>query len=452
VASIALPSSVTEADWGVYVISDAWILGSAAANPDDVEAPVEPAGFTISGTVTNPSGKPVQGITITAANSTAPTTSAVTNADGHYSFTGLAACSTVTLSATFGYPYTISIAPNAPANGYFYCIQASQTQNFTTANYTAVYLLHGINQGYAAMQQLFFNLTAPGGLNLSQFYVDAGFDFSECAAQQSCGQVTETPTLAAAAGPLACSISGGGQKLADYVNFHSVSNPVQAPYLPATGAASIVLVGYSMGGLIARDLLINGYTSAYESVLSNYTVQGLVTLGTPNWGYPYLPVDASLRCPQIVADMAGSWNTLTGAANPLSPFLSSRDASPPWTASSYGGYWLAAAGRFCNNQTRLNVSNPGGPPFTGCFEASPAHSSDGVVCADSAEYSSASMGKPTAVFDDPNQNYSHTNSTLGLGTALVMGCVSSSANPQLFQPQPGDPLSTQLILAINNGH
>jgi hypothetical protein len=42
VASIALPPTVTEADWGVYVISDAWILGSAAANPDDVEAPVEP--------------------------------------------------------------------------------------------------------------------------------------------------------------------------------------------------------------------------------------------------------------------------------------------------------------------------------------------------------------------------------------------------------------------------
>lgn len=38
------------------------------------------------------------------------------------------------------------------------------------------------------------------------------------------------------------------------MNFHYSSIPNEAAYLPATGASSIVLVGYSMGGLIARDL------------------------------------------------------------------------------------------------------------------------------------------------------------------------------------------------------
>jgi pimeloyl-ACP methyl ester carboxylesterase len=371
----------------------------------------------------------------------------VTNAKGQYSFTGLAACSTVSLGATFGVPYTIPITANDPANGYFYCIQANQTQNFTTANFTAVYLLHGLGQSSLGMQQLAADLTAPGGVNLSQFFVDAGFDFSECAANQSCSQVTETATLSAAAGaPLACSISSGGQKLADYVNFHDATNPAQALYLPATGASSIVLVGYSMGGLIARDLLVNGYTATYEGVLSTHTIQGLVTLSSPSWGYAFLPIDTSARCPQIVTDMAGAWNTLTGGPNPLSPFLASRNAS--WAASSYGGYWLAAAGRFCTSQARA--------PNTGCLET--GGSNDGVVCADSAEYSYSSnpgpTGKPTAVFDDPGQNYSHTDSVLGLGTAFVMGCPTTPAQNLIFTPPPGPKsLFSKIVTVINqNGH
>jgi hypothetical protein len=64
VASIALPSSVTEADWGVYVISDAWVLGSAAANPQDVEVPVEQSA---TGQITM--GSPPMVVSGNAANS-----------------------------------------------------------------------------------------------------------------------------------------------------------------------------------------------------------------------------------------------------------------------------------------------------------------------------------------------------------------------------------------------
>ncbi len=208
-----------------------------------------------------------------------------------------------------------------------------------------------------------------------------------------------------------------------------------------------------MGGLIARNVLLNGYTAAYGGVLYTRNLVGLITLGAPNWGYPMLSVDTSIMCPQLVTDMAGSWDTLSGDPNTLSNFLSSLNAS--WAPLSYGSYWLAAAGRFCADQTRFNASNPGGPPFTGCLEANGVNSNDGVVCADSAQYSYFSSpgpaGKPTAVFDDPNNNYSHTNTLAGYGTALIMGasCVTGSQDRVLFNPPTFDPLFSQIVAVIN---
>jgi hypothetical protein len=137
-------------------------------------------------------------------------------------------------------------------------------------------------------------------------------------------------------------------------------------------------------------------------------------------------------------------------------------ANGPWGASSYGGYWLAAAGKFCSqqmrNQTNLIIQfNPGQTAIpTGCLEQSGTNSNDGVVCADSELYADPAQpvpaGSPTANFPDPNTKYSHTNSLLGFGTALMMGCITGSANPQIFDPKPGDSLYTQIVMAITNGH
>ena len=137
----------------------------------------------------------------------------------------------------------------------------------------------------------------------------------------------------------------------------------------------------------------------------------------------------------------------------IAKFLLSVD-NGNWDASKYGGYWLAAAGRFCNLNSRYVL---GLPYATGCMEANGVPGNDGVVCADSAQYSYYSTpgpaGKPTAVFNDPNTKYSHTDTLAGYGTWLMFGCAAStSTNPQMFDPKPGEDPFGQMVQVINNGH
>jgi len=105
-------------------------------------------------------------------------------------------------------------------------------------------------------------------------------------------------------------------------------------------------------GLIARDLLVHNY----NNVLADHPVVGLITLGTPNWGYPYIPADATVRCPAQVQDMNGGWNPYVNDPSTafLSPFLTSLKQG--WSSSSYGGYWFAAAGTNCPNPFRVGAS------------------------------------------------------------------------------------------------
>lgn len=57
-----------------------------------------------------------------------------------------------------------------------------------------------------------------------------------------------------------CSISSGAQKLAQYI---ANANP----------PGDIVLIGFSMGGLIARDMMANG-----RLILNGRKVSALITL------------------------------------------------------------------------------------------------------------------------------------------------------------------------------
>lgn len=381
--------------------------------------------YSISGKITA-GGKPLQGVTVTY-NSGSSTTDKDGNyripVDQGYNVTILPYYSGYTLPFTPGNgtasSCTSNPSPSRPTSCYFSDVQGNQTQDFTTT-FTTIFLLHGIGQGSSAMRGLFANLTDSTGVDLSRFVVNAGFDFSECAAAG--------PNCAST-----CSISTGGKKLA-------------TQYI-ANAPGDVVLVGYSMGGLIARDVLVNGHRTDYASVLDTHNIRGLVTLGTPHWGYPMMDVDKGRLCPQLETDMAGSWNWLTKEPNPLSPFLSTLNAS--WSPSSYGGYWLAAAGRFCNFPARINPLNPAYPPYSGCLEPNGVYSNDGVVCADSAQYSSASVGSPTELFDDSNHNYSHTDTLLGFGTALLMGCKTSSTNGRLFDPRPNEDPFQQMVTLIN---
>ena len=392
---------------------------------------IDPASYSISGTAVAANGAPLTGIIITASSGA----SATTGANGSYTIGPFPACGNVSIGAAFLSPYRIPITADGPANGFFgytSCIQTNQLQNFTANQYTAVYLLHGIGQSASDMFDLKSSLeNGPNGLDLSKFYVDATFTYSECSQAD--------PSIGACKSGGACTIANGAVKLA-------------TQYI-ANAPADIVFVGYSMGGLIARNLLVNGYTAAYGSVLNGRNVHGLITLSSPSLGYPFLAIDPSKQCGQLTLDMAGSWNPITGGRNPpMSSLLPSVNGS--WGASSYGGYWLAAAGRFCTSSLRVQVG--GGPPYTGCLEPAGVNSNDGVVCADSAQYadptSAVPAGNPTATFNDPMTKYSHTNSYFGFGTALIMGCPTGSANPQIFDPKPGDSLYTQIVTVITNGH
>jgi pimeloyl-ACP methyl ester carboxylesterase len=418
-----------------------------------VAAPPAAQPLSISGTViSNNRGMP--GINVRWMVNGGATHTTQTDRNGNYGIT-VNNGDNVTLwpspPAPYTYPFTAAQGQNGtgqcepsppPMSCYFGNVQASQTQNFSP-NYTTVFLLHGIGQSNADMQQFASSLTSnPSGLtvDLSRFVIDAGFNFSECTQNTSCtvvyDAVTGQPTTKS------CSLDNGAQKLAQYINNSYAPGP-------------IVLVGYSLGGLLARDLLASGYVNN-----TVHPIQGLITLGSPHWGYPYNWRDESFFCAPLLKDMAGSWNALENTPNyPITSFLPQLTAN--WTASSYGQYWLAAAGTYCSQPYR-QYNPPPSPgqsaaymPYTGCPSTDPVNSSsDGVVCMDSATYSSfiplypVFSGPPTSVV--PDSTYAHTTAALGLGSAFLFCPVSPNARV-LYNPVPGTSLFQSLVQGINNG-
>jgi pimeloyl-ACP methyl ester carboxylesterase len=273
-----------------------------------------------------------------------------------------------------------------------------------------VFLIHGIGQGSADMQALSGSLTGSSGVDLARFRVDAGFDFSECANTDFCSS--------------GCSISSGAQKLAQYI---ANANP----------PGDIILIGFSMGGLIARDLMANG-----RLILNGRKISALITLGTPNLGYPYTFVDTARFCTPLVQQMDGNWR-IQQATNSvvLSPYLLS--LTNQWPSTSYPGspgLWLAASGRSCSNAVRtINAT-------TGCRDRNPY--SDGVVCDDSATYSisTASGTSPNRYWQDPSQIYVHTNN--GFGSSLIL-CGNDGQKPTLSNPPSFGPLFAAIKGLIN---
>jgi len=281
-----------------------------------------------------------------------------------------------------------------------------------------VFLIHGIGQSSFDMQGLYGSLTGSSGIDLTRFRVDAGFDFSECAATDFCSA--------------GCSFSSGAQKLAQYI---ANANP----------PGDIILIGYSMGGLIARDLM------AYNRInLNGRKIAALITLGTPNLGYPYTLLDTTLFCTNIVQEMDGNWRSQQASNTVvLSPYLNS--LTNLWPSASYpasSGSWLAASGRSCSNPLRtINTT-------TGCRDKNPY--SDGVVCDDSATYnvSTATGTAPNQYWQDPSQIYVHSNSFWGVGTSFVLcgNSGNSAINPPLSNPPVFGPLFAAIKGLINGLH
>ena len=270
-----------------------------------------------------------------------------------------------------------------------------------------VFLIHGLNQGPSDMKNLATNLSASYGLTAGRFIIDYGFDFSGCADE----------TLAFCTSN--CTISGGAQLLAQHI-------------VNANPPGDIVLVGFSLGGLIARDLIVN------NRIILNGRKIHLVTIGTPNLGYPYLPTDSLVFCSAIVSAMYGDWRAKPNTVV-LSDYLLS--LTNQWSASGFPGTgrtWFAASGRACNFPTRAGE---------GCRDQNPY--SDGVVCQDSAAYNvSTSAGtQPNYSWSDPSGSYAHSYS--GLTFLLLCDTSDETRFLPLWNPPPTGTLFTTLTAILN---
>jgi pimeloyl-ACP methyl ester carboxylesterase len=408
-------------------------------------APLPITYYTISGTVLKPDGRPMPGPTLTMHNPYVVAGTRDTN--GAYSFTVMAGSSpSIAISNS---PYTFQFDPQIPhgqgnptgctgnpVDCSFYNVRSNLTLDFKARPYTTVFLLHGINQTSSDMTSLAQHLAnVQPGLDLARFVIDSGFDFSEC----------NSPFCTLSQYGDTCGISAGGKSLAKYVSQHSPGD--------------FVLVGYSMGGVIARDMLVNTATNpAYVNVLdSTHHIAGLITAGSPLLGYPYVPIDNLKSCANIELDLTGYWNpsdsTAPTAPAQLSSYLLRIQSA--WSSSLYGHTWVAAAGSFCSNPYR----NIGGGVLDlllseGCrYGPNADGKNDGVVCRDSALYSANSPSPPPgAPFPREYPHYSHTKAVVGLGTFLVMGCVTGTDNPALSDPTPGnvDHLFEDIVYTLNN--
>jgi hypothetical protein len=326
----------------------------------------------------------------------------------------------------------------------------TQTQKQIT-----IYLLHGIHQAGGAMDALKASLTNPNA-NLSTHYtVNSGFDFGECANIQQCSSSRYGDP---------CGIDGGARSLARYIGAS-----------PPPG--DIVLIGFSMGGLIARDMIAKSYLGSLAPGYTGGKVAGLITLGTPNLGYPWDPLDDYVTCPLLNHDMAGGWAPLAIGGPIELPTLNSGTFFDQ-LRQSWGGtsvpYWLAAAGTTYTSSIRLFTltSTPGpysnGPggcisPSTTFFMLGPAYS-DGVVCRDSALYQEppgfsgwATPPFPTQTpYQDPTHHYVHTFANIfgiTVTNAAPFGVISPTTPPynELYRPPfPGDLVN--LIVSTLNAH
>jgi len=313
-----------------------------------------------------------------------------------------------------------AVINNQPDTTYTFRVRAQNSAGYSAYSNEAtittlslpktVFLIHGLGQGSPDMQGLFGSLTGSSGIDLTRFRVDAGFDFSECANFIFCSSN--------------CSIAAGAQKLAQYI---ANANP----------PGDIILIGFSMGGLIARDLMANNRIN-----LNGRRVGGLITLGTPNLGYPYHSPDTLAFCASLVQQMDGNWRSQQASNNvALSPYLLS--LTNQWPSRTYpgaSGLWLAASGRSCSNPFRTFNST------TGCRDRNPF--SDGVVCDDSATYSisTASGTSPNRYWLDPSQIYVHTNN--GFGASLIL-CGNDGLKPTLSNPPSFGPLFAAIKGLIN---
>ena len=276
-----------------------------------------------------------------------------------------------------------------------------------TSTRRTVFLIHGIGQSGGAMDALGITLRDPVyGIDHDRFGIDAGFDYGDCANTVFCSS--------------GCTIQSIAQRLGQYIR---ARNP----------DGDIILVGYSLGGLVARDLMLNNYYGVFDA----HRVAGLLTLGTPNVGYPYSSIDDAARCPVLIQQMASDYRARQ-SDNVVVESSYLYNLNTQWGSTSFVGranQWLAVAGTCCT----VAVRYPGGP---GCQDNT---RNDGVVCEQSAAFRLNVAGnQATQTWSDPNHQYSHTGGFLSF-TVLESG---AGAQP-LYNPIASGELVTMIRSFIN---
>jgi len=163
----------------------------------------------------------------------------------------------------------------------------------------------------------------------------------------------------------------------------------------------------------------------------------LLTLGTPNVGYPYSSIDDAARCPVLIQQMASDYRARQ-SDNVVVESSYLYNLNTQWGSTSFVGranQWLAVAGTCCT----VAVRYPGGP---GCQDNT---RNDGVVCEQSAAFRLNVAGnQATQTWSDPNHQYSHTGGFLSF-TVLESG---AGAQP-LYNPIASGELVTMIRSFIN---
>lgn len=273
----------------------------------------------------------------------------------------------------------------------------------TTGPKVTIFFVHGLGQGGGDLDSLARTVEASIDRDGLNYNFDSGFDWSRCT-QSS--RIPYPPVPLGEDGPVGpnnppipgapnrcpnkCNVSDGAYDLASYI---ARQNP----------PGDVFIVAYSLGGNVARDM-IEGQTGSGIG-LPGRKLLGLVTLATPNNGYPYeYPWDNWGVCDGLGKEIASDIRT-SPANYPYSPYIPSINTN--WFASPLGGAgyqafpWLVAAGTFCKSSIRFPDSTQNGCPA--------GSSNDGIVCTDSAlidNFPGGSFNRPTSTFS--SDAYSHT--------------------------------------------
>ena len=301
--------------------------------------------------------------------------------------------------------------------------------NVSSPQAVTVFLVHGINQGSSDildfknnLQQAVASLQAAGQLRGIAFTFDASFDYGYCAANPTCDS--------------SCSIENGAGLLAKTILGKPGSN--------------IVIIGYSIGGLIARYMIANNL----QGVAVQRKINALITLGTPNLGYPGSPLDmqlgpfANAACLFEMNEMTSDFLSVPRPQVLLSSFLSGLESTWSTVASvappTKPHFWLVGSGFLCSQAIRTGDATN----TYGCPDYNKV--SDGVVCDQSSQYKSGGSVQPDQKTGWDGLAHAHgvIMCNPSPGSPIIAASFSAGGASVLYDPPPGTPLFLDLLAAL----